>query len=346
MIYKGIELYNISELVMEEETKQIIGCRIPDVVRRELNQLAQIIAFNNAACELRFNLVGESAKITLSLTNPQDYPLGAAMAEIYHGSFAEPDPVYITSDPSEVIIKKHEKIEILKQIEKEENLPFDSELIRIILPYSARIKIVDIEGEVALPRAEQTPGQKMLMYGSSITHGSCAIHPTGTYAMKTAAKLGVDLINLGSQGSALLEGAMADYIADRTDWDFAFLELGINVIWDIVKAEHTPVEVFAERLKYFLTRIAQSNPDKWIFCTDIYTNDSDYREDDEMTEKYRKAVKKQVADLKLPKLVHLPGRTLLPSGKGLSTDLIHPSIEGMDIIATNLFRQIEERIRS
>ena len=61
--------------------------------------------------------------------------------------------------------------------------------------------------------------------------------------------LGVDLINLGFGGGACLEPEIADYIAGRQDWDFASLELGINLLRQVEPEE------FARRVDYFVERI-------------------------------------------------------------------------------------------
>ena len=44
---------------------------------------------------------------------------------------------------------------------------------------------------------------------------------------------------------------MADYIAGRDDWDFATLEMGINMIGDF------DVEEFRSRVEYFIPKIGK-----------------------------------------------------------------------------------------
>ena len=55
--------------------------RLPDELRRTLNPLAQMIALDSAGCELRFNLLGPQAAVTLQSS------LGPAVAELWYGGW-------------------------------------------------------------------------------------------------------------------------------------------------------------------------------------------------------------------------------------------------------------------
>src|SRR5690606_33281884 len=108
--------------------------------------------------------------------------------------------------------------------------PFDARLTRVILPWQPPLRLHQPPvGDFEPPRREQLPRLRMLSYGSSITQGNGAITASGTYASRVSQLLGVDFINLGFGGGAHLEREMADYIASRTDWDLATLEMGINM---------------------------------------------------------------------------------------------------------------------
>jgi lysophospholipase L1-like esterase len=162
----------------------------------------------------------------------------------------------------------------------------------------------------------------------------------GGYAMRTAQHLGVDLINLGFGGGAHCEREMADYIAARGDWDFATLELGINMVsW-----METPV--FAERVAYFIPTIAEAHPDAWIFCIDMFPFYMDFEPESERNHAYRAVVREVVEDLAYPKVLHLDGRDLLRNTAGLAADVLHPAPSGMEEIATNLATRIQRTMSS
>jgi len=332
MNHKNVELYNVQEIIESKKGNGKLLTRIPDELRVTLNESAKNNAIRTAGCEIRFNLKSETAKIVLE-TAEEAIPL--SIAEVYQGVFKISSHI-IKEGPTEISISLPANIELLDKITKEKNLPFDAHLIRVILPHLASTKIINIERDFSLPDKEQTPRTKYLAYGSSITHGFRAIRPTGSYAMRTAQLLGVDLINLGFGGGAHCENQLADYIAERNDWDFATLELGINMIAGF------KIDEFKKRVEYFIPRIAQAHPDKWIFCIDLFTFYSIPRA--EKQDEFRTAVRDTVTKLNMPKLVHIDGREILKNPSGLITDLVHPSPEGMEEMALNLSGVIKEHI--
>lgn len=336
MIYKNAELYNIQQVVEADSCEGLRLSRIPENLRMKLNQTAQIIAFNSCGCEIRFNLIGDHAKIVLRREKSQEEN-NIGIAEFYHGCFQGTYQFFIGTQPTEIIIKKPANIEFLQKLTEKYNLPFDANLVRVILPYDWQCCLVDLEGEILPPKIGQTPQKKYLAYGSSITHGGAAVRPTGTYTMRVAQILGVDLINLGFAGSAHLEAEIADYIAERKDWDFATLELGINVI------EDWSVDRFAEKVDYLISRIAKKNADKWIFCTDLFPFYMDYHGNTK-AEDFRRIVRKKVEMLNLPKLVYISGYDILTSVSGLTFDILHPSAHGMEEMARNFAEIIKSKM--
>jgi lysophospholipase L1-like esterase len=338
MIYRDMELYNVVET--EDTGDGIRMSRIPELLRNQLNEGAQRRAYNLCGCELRFNLISDSARFVFRKEGGDSVsPYG--MAEVYYGSFQGPymvSPQMIGKSRSEVIVHRPSpaKLAELTAIAQANGLPFDPNLIRIILPYDWEIQLLEADGEFQPPRPEQSPGMRYLAYGSSITHGGDAMRPSGSYAMRTAQSLKADLISMGFAGSAHMEPAMADYITSR-EWDFATLEMGINVIgqWS--------AEQFQERIDYFIPAIARSNPDKWVFCIDLFRFDMDFKEDPK-AEVFRSIIKRKVEELNLPKLVYVCGTELLVSADGLSADLIHPSAHGQEEIARRLSALIRSKL--
>jgi hypothetical protein len=316
----------VVETIEPPEGDGFILTRIPDELRLTLNDGAKRAALSAAGCEVRFNLNGPQAKLTLVSEDRAPIPL-----EVYQGSFLISSHL-IDTDPAEVIVNSPPNLEVLERVAKDRGLPFDARLTRMVLPYHPPLRLIDFEGEASPPEPEQTPQRTQLSYGSSITHGATAIRPTGTYAMRTAQLLEVDLLNLGFGGGAHCEGQLADYISGRQDWDTATFELGINM----VRREEFPVEVFEERVRYFVGKIAQTYPDKWIFCMDLFTFAEDLVGGDGKQERFREVVRATVGDLDLPRLIYLNGKDILQNLPGLTFDLVHPSPFGMEEIAHNL----------
>jgi hypothetical protein len=123
---------------------------------------------------------------------------------------------------------------------------------------------------------------------------------------------------------------MADYIASRQDWDFASIEMGVNIP-DVGDAE------FARRVDYFVNRIAKAHPDQWLFCIDVFTHREDVSGSAHFAG-YRRIVQEKVRSLNMPRVVYVAGQTILSSPQGLAADLVHPSPFGMEEMAQNLSR--------
>lgn len=330
MIHQHVELYNVCELLEDDQSEGKIPLRIPNELRVTLNENAQSAALSCTGCEIRFNLKSDAAKVVLK---SRDEP---SIVEVHQGSFFTRVWSTIGLKPTEVAVRLPENLDELAKVSRERGLPFDPFLTRVILPCRPAVELIDIQGDFEPPRPGQTPARKHLAYGSSITHFSAAIRPTGCYAQKTAQLLGLDVINLGFGGGAHLEPQMADYIAQRDDWHLATLEMGINLLWRV------DVDEFARRVDYFIQRIATAHPDKWLFCMDLFTCQPDFQGDPKVAA-FRRVVRDKVAALGLPKVVYVPGTDLLTSLNGLTFDLIHPSPFGMEEIAAHLAAVVRAR---
>lgn len=331
MVFENIEFYNVAEIIKKETWFEII--RIPEKLKNKLNENLKLRASMAAGCELRFKLKSKKAKIILSAVDNSSFN---GICEVYFGNFfgnwyfidRKPNPI-------EIQISIPENIDKLVKIAKETKLPFDPNLVRIVLPHLISLKILKIEGEFLPPGEQQTPQIKYLAYGSSITHGEESIIPTGTYTMRIAQILGIDVINLGFGAGAHLEKEMADYIVERNDWDFAIMELGINMVLDFEPDE------FKRRVDYFIEKVASVN--KYIFCIDIFPFYMDF-ENGEKQEKFRSIVKDKVKQLNNKKIVYVSGFDVLKDTKGFLLDVVHPSPYGMTEISYNLAEIIKNKI--
>ena len=104
----------------------------------------------------------------------------------------------------------------------------DDKEVEVWLPWNERTELVALltDAPVERPRDRGRPGG---YHGSSISHGSNASSPTSTWPAVAASLGGVDLVNLGFGGSALLDPFIARVIRD-TSADLISLKLGINVV--------------------------------------------------------------------------------------------------------------------
>ncbi len=93
-------------------------------------------------------------------------------------------------------------------------------------------------------------------HGSSISHGSNATHPTGTWPVIAARRGGVDLVNLGFGGGALLDPFTARAIRDAPA-DLVSVKIGINV----VNADLMRLRAFGPAVHGFLDTIREGHPE-------------------------------------------------------------------------------------
>jgi len=332
VLYENVELHNVAELIPADDGVGQYMLRIPDALRPHLNDSAKNNAPCPAGCEIRFNLEpGDTATITLA-TDVED--IVPPLVEIFQGCFRTQVAV-IDKEPTELTVPALGAENALEPVTADHKLPFDARLTRVLLPPLHRVKLLGIEGTMTPPRAGQTPARTILMYGSSITHGAHSVRPGGTYAMQTARRLGVNLLNLGFGGGAHMEAELAEHIASRNDWDFASLEMGINVGGWTTEEFHGKVERFVDIL-------STAHPDKWIFCIDVFRYAGDLVPDYQGHPKFREAVAEVVETLGRPKVVHVDGRDILQDICGLTHDLVHPTDDGF----IEMGRRLAERIRT
>ncbi|WTW93730.1 GDSL-type esterase/lipase family protein [Streptomycetaceae bacterium NBC_01309] len=134
-------------------------------------------------------------------------------------------------------------------------LPSDLKDVEIWLPHNETTELVALRTDAPV---EPTPdrGRKVwLHHGSSISHGSDAASPTTTWPALAAALGGVELVNLGFGGSALLDPFTARTMRD-TPADVISLKLGINLVnHDLMR-----LRAFAPAVHGFLDTIREGHP--------------------------------------------------------------------------------------
>jgi len=109
------------------------------------------------------------------------------------------------------------------------DLPDRQKDVEIWLPHNEMTEIVGLRANAPLSPLPDRGRRQWLHHGSSISHGSDAASPTGTWPAVAALRSGVELTNLGLGGNALLDPFVARLIRD-TPADLISLKLGINLV--------------------------------------------------------------------------------------------------------------------
>ncbi|WAL94040.1 GDSL-type esterase/lipase family protein [Streptomyces sp. Je 1-369] len=128
--------------------------------------------------------------------------------------------------------------------------------VEIWLPHNETTELIALRTDAPVEPARD-PGRKVwLHHGSSISHGSDAASPTTIWPALAASHGGVELINLGLAGSALLDPFTARALRD-TPADLISVKLGINV----VNADVMRLRAFAPAVHGFLDTIREGHPE-------------------------------------------------------------------------------------
>ena len=249
MDHQNIRFHNVEEL--EPVEGGWLLRRVGAAARARISPGVQENCFATGI-ELRFTMPDGAVDLLLK-TIPQ---AEAATAHIFFGSFQggwEYSSKNIGADVTRIHIEYPAKLATLRRITAEKQLAFAPEVVRVVLPYVPVI-FAGVEGRTALPAADQLPQKTYLAYGSSITHGSLSLIQPDCYVFRNAQALGVDYLNLGFAGNALMEEEMANYLVSRRDWDFASVEMGINTT---ERVKEFPLEVFEERIDRFTAAVEE-----------------------------------------------------------------------------------------
>ncbi|MEU3252515.1 GDSL-type esterase/lipase family protein [Streptomyces sp. NPDC006997] len=135
-------------------------------------------------------------------------------------------------------------------------LPEHAKDIEIWLPHNEITELVALRTDAPVEPLPDRGRPVWLHHGSSISHGSDAAGPTTTWPALASRLAGVDLVNLGLGGSALLDPFTARALRD-TPADLVSVKLGINVVnQDLMR-----LRAFTPAVHGFLDTVREGHPD-------------------------------------------------------------------------------------
>ncbi|UXY23788.1 GDSL-type esterase/lipase family protein [Streptomyces cynarae] len=135
------------------------------------------------------------------------------------------------------------------------DLPDRLKEVEIWLPHNETTELVALRTDAPVEPVPDRGRKVWLHHGSSISHGSDAASPTTTWPALAAALAGVELINLGLGGSALLDPFTARTLRD-TPADLISIKIGINV----VNTDLMRLRAFTSAVHGFLDTIREGHP--------------------------------------------------------------------------------------
>lgn len=343
MISGELEFHNIETISHHKGVDGGLIARIPESVAQHMSKAGQIMMICPSGSEIRFVSETYPVRITLSvdkIANQMGEGEGHAEAHVFFGSFQSRQRFLITQEKMsmEIVLPNDNFMTMAEKIAANE--PFSPRVCRVRLwgksmGVPIRFHHIETEGVLRAPKPGEIPKLKYLAYGSSVTQGAYASGPHLSYTNQAGFRLGADVINLGTSCSAYCEPELADYIAQRKDWDFATLALSVNMV-----GQFSP-EVFSERVSYMIDRIAGSDTKRPVVCITIKPYYGDFLESDK-PDIYRKLLREAVKASLHDNVYLIEGPELMPDiAGGMGPDFIHLGDNGMIQIGENLAKKLK-----
>ncbi|KUH40032.1 MULTISPECIES: GDSL-type esterase/lipase family protein [Streptomyces] len=127
--------------------------------------------------------------------------------------------------------------------------------VELWLPHNETTELIALRTDAPVEPVPDHGRRVWLHHGSSISHGSDAGSPTATWPAVAAALGGVELVNLGLGGSALLDPFTARAMRD-TPADLISVKIGIN----LVNTDVMRLRAFTPAVHGFLDTLRDGHP--------------------------------------------------------------------------------------
>lgn len=136
------------------------------------------------------------------------------------------------------------------------DLPERLKRVEIWLPHNEITELIALRADAPVEPVRDPDRRVWLHHGSSISQGSNAASPSAAWPAVAAIASGVELINLGFSGNALLDPFTARALRD-TPADLISVKIGINLVnLDVMR-----LRAFVPAVHGFLDTIREGHPD-------------------------------------------------------------------------------------
>ena len=340
MIYEGIEYFNTAEIEKDTDGALILR-RFPKKVIDSLNAPmfnadrtikdiwygGQDTASYSSCIEIR--LVTSAPKIEVELESTLNTDV-----MVYWGEFHHQRAYLLANKKTLVTITPAECIQKLRPEMNKGR--YNPALLRICFSLEGQIKVhsIKVDGEFSLPTEADTP-KKMLVLGTSISHGSGSSLFGGEYISIIGKELGVDIVNKAIAGGCFCEKEVREFICAQ-EFDYALFEIGTNIA-------SRPDFFIEERLGAMIDTFCETFKDKKIFFVTPFPalediSDMYYGWINDFN-RVRKIMHAHLA--KYPSVPVFDGREICDDATLLLTDVLHPSPYGHIVIGQRIANKIK-----
>ena len=335
MIIDNVMYHNIDSVKKTPQGLRV--CRFSEDVMAKVNPHARYMA--SYACNTEIRFVTDAKTCFVSLLSEE----GNCKVDIFYGDYAIGERILETGKITRLNLTVPDPVDGLNE-EFYKNNKFKFGVWRLHF-HNSVLTVCDIDTlghSIRPPKAEELPEKTMLSYGSSISHGSGAVHNPLSYVNTLANLLGVDCLAKGVGGSCFAEKELADSFAARSDWDFALLEIGVNMI-----GSSLTIDEFKDRFEYMADKMYQTGK-KLVFVTifpwSALYNDNCTKEQ-ERYRAFNDIIRNKYSEFEKKQVLLIEGTDVLTSTEMLSADGIHPSSEGHVKMGFNLYEKVKEFLK-
>ena len=167
---------------------------------------------------------------------------------------------------------------------------------------------IGVDEGATITAAENPFRHKIVVHGSSITHGASSSRSGMTFPALLQREMGVDMINLGFSGSATLQSEMAEYLAKMEDADAFLFDTFSN----------PSAEQIEQRFDRFVDIIREKHPTTpLIFTQTIRRDNRNFNTSTEEWEARKQAVAEKMVRERMKRDKHI---YFLPSEEWLGKD--------------------------
>ena len=316
MIWKNVELFNVSE-VEKREDGAIMMRRFPRAVLDSFicakPSWPMTVGRLTTGCEIRF--VGESADVVVSSSDID------GTVEIWRGDFLCGTRALPAGVPQMLHLRPDYGVD--SHDISAYHGSFDTAVWRVVFDHDFCAVIHDIEAITPIrpPLPEEVPEKRILCYGSSITNSAGSGYYTNSYISTMGRVLGADVLCKGMGGSCFVQNEVADYIAGE-DWDVLTLELGINMV------DRFPVSVFEERATYMVERVLEVGKPVVLISNFYSHHNIEGSRFEKENRDYVETLERIYEKHKCDRLYYIKGTEIATDPSYLLADVLHPSPYG------------------
>ncbi len=339
----------------EKTTDGLQPVRVPKVWRDKWPQRTATRALSTGGVALRVKTDSKHIVIRLTFIDTPE-TLGATPESRWE--IARPpyfdlyrDGKYLNSVPAKIAFYQQD-VKVFDRSSDTAPIGQESDFLVLFPHYyrNAEVSVaaigLDENARIDSPAPNQLP--VVLFHGDSITHGHGVTSPRETYVWQTCEIAHCLPVNLGFGGSGWADLPVAEYIANRNDWDVLVIMLGTNSFGgsDSAGKPETAAQ-YGKKYDLFLGIIRARFPNKPILCITPILSENDLvsrkNKNGELAQDYRNAIQKTVEERQRSdrNMYFLDGLKLINDPLFLMViDHVHPNSAGSQHMAQGIAEKL------